>query len=90
MQITFNTKRLYTAAGQIITARYDAADEMIYFSDHSRMIVDQQITCSIAPRDEDDLARKTMRAYDASRFTYAPFAKRVVRDETVEPREIKL
>lgn len=90
MQTTFNTGRLYTAEGQIITARYDAADEMIYFTDHSRMIHDQQITCSIAPRDTEDLARKTMRAYDNSRFTYAPFEKRVKRDESAPVQEYRL
>ena len=49
-----------------------------------------QITCSIPPRDTEDLARKTMRAYDNSRFTYAPFEKRVVRDEAAPVQEIRL
>lgn len=90
MQVTFNTKRLYTAEGQIITARYDAADEMIYFTDHSRMIHDQQITCALPPRDTEELARKTMRAYDNIRFTYAPFEKRVKRDEAAPVLEVRL
>ncbi len=90
MQVTFNTKRQYTAEGQIITARYDEVDEMIYFSDHSRMIVDQQIICSFPPRDPEELAIKTMRAYDNSRFTFAPFAKRVVRDEQAPVLEVRL
>jgi hypothetical protein len=38
MKITFNTGRLYTKAGQIITAEWDADREQIHFNDHSRMI----------------------------------------------------
>ena len=86
MQITFNTNRKYTAEGQIITARYDAEDKKIYFCDHSRMIYDKQIECTLLPpRDAEDLARKTMQAYDNSRHTWAPFDKRPVRDETKAP-----
>lgn len=90
MQTTFNTGRLYTKEGQIITARFDAIDEMIYFTDHSRMIHNQQITCSFPPLDIADLARKTMKAYDRSAFTYAPWEKKVERDESAPVQEYRL
>lgn len=36
MDIIFNTKRLYTAAGQIVRARHDKESNMILFADYSR------------------------------------------------------
>ena len=37
-QITFNTGRLYTARGQVITAVHLPDEEKVRFADHSRMI----------------------------------------------------
>ena len=93
MQITFNTGRLYTAEGQIITARYDAQDEKIYFTDHSRMIADQMIDHPDdhwRPMTELRLAETVMKAYDHGRYTYAPWEKKVVRDETKAPLYFRL
>lgn len=38
LRVTFNTGRLYTAQGQIITALWDTRAQRIHFRDHSRMI----------------------------------------------------
>ena len=84
MQITFNTSRLYTAEGQIITARYDADEEMVYFCDHSRMIYDQMFplaSTACFPMTPSFLATAVMKAYDHHEYTWAPYAKRPVRDE---------
>jgi hypothetical protein len=37
MKLTFNTKRLYTAEGQVITAIHDPEANKVHFSDWSRM-----------------------------------------------------
>lgn len=36
--ITFNTGRLYTAEGQVITVSFDEKTGQVYFADHSRMV----------------------------------------------------
>lgn len=66
--ITFNTSRLYTAEGQIVTASYDPETNLCKFVDHSRMCEGQFVT-SLAhlPVDETTIrlfARRVMRAYD--------------------------
>lgn len=35
---TFNTGRLYTKEGQVISVSFDYRTQMIYFNDHSRMV----------------------------------------------------
>jgi hypothetical protein len=37
MKLTFNTKRLYTAEGQVITAIHDPEANKVHFADWSRM-----------------------------------------------------
>ena len=93
MQITFNTGRLYTKEGQIITARYDAEEEKVYFCDHSRMIYDQMFdlaSTACFPMTPSYLASAVMKAYDHSRHTYAPFDKRPVRDENDKVHDFRL
>lgn len=93
MQITFNTGRLYTREGQIITARYDEADEMVYFTDHSRMIRNQCFplaSTACRPMTPSFLATQLMREYDHGRFTYAPWEKKVERDEEARVHQFRL
>ncbi len=96
MQITFNTGRLYTREGQIITARYDEEEGKTYFTDHSRMIHNQVIEGPMNLPDVEPgyqprfLATFVMEAYDNSRFTYAPWEKKVVQDETAEVHKFRL
>lgn len=93
MQITFNTGRLYTKEGQIITARYDADEEMVYFTDHSRMIVNQMFPLASTacwPMTPSFLATRLMREYDYGRFTCAPWEKAVQRDETATVHQFRL
>ncbi len=93
MQITFNTGRLYTKEGQIITARYDAEDEMVYFTDHSRMIINQMFplaSTACFPMTASYLATAVMKAYDNSRFDYAPWSKEVKRVEDAMVHQFRL
>ena len=72
MQITFNTERMYTARGQIVTAKYDAETGKVWFNDHSRMVsgsftvVDGPEPVSLLwERNHESFARAVMRKYDA-------------------------
>jgi hypothetical protein len=62
MKIYFNTGRLYTAEGQVITAEWDGKDS-ITFRDHSRGIGGTITTCNYN-WDEWHLAKAVMAAYD--------------------------
>lgn len=68
MHITFNTGRLYTHRGQIITAKYDSESGTVWFNDHSRMvsgcfpvIADMSAVWS---RNPESFARAVVRRYD--------------------------
>ena len=70
MEITFNTSRLYTARGQVVTARFDAEAGKVWFKDHSRMVdgsytVDGKV-CEVLWTDKPEaFAKAVMRRYDA-------------------------
>jgi ATP-dependent DNA ligase len=74
--MTFNTGRLYTKRGQIITAQYDDVTGLIRFNDHSRMITGQIIAPSNIPQnietymDRHRFAKIVMRNYDNGGYGY--------------------
>lgn len=72
MEITFNTGRLYTARGQIITARFDPATGKVWFNDHSRMVDggftvkdDPTVLAQMWKAKPEAFAKAVMRRYDA-------------------------
>jgi hypothetical protein len=71
MKITFNTHRLYSPEGQIITAAYDRETQMVTFEDHTRMIAGEFEYSGVSHFSENDprrLARCVMLAYDGFRY----------------------
>lgn len=75
MQITFNTGRLYTRNGQVITARYSPEDCEMTFYDHSRM-VGGRFPYSIGERYSawqkmpQLMARVVIREYDRNAYSW--------------------
>ena len=86
MQITFNTARLYTARGQIVTAKFDPATGTVWFNDHSRMVsgsfvVDNQSVAFTWQRYPESFARAVMRRYDKGGTHECPIEDyRIARD----------
>lgn len=74
MRITFNTGRLYSADGQLISAYYDTDKCEMYFTDHSRLIWGQ-FTYSAGTRysawmnSPRLMAKVVMDHYDAGKYT---------------------
>ncbi len=86
--ITFNTSRLYTREGQVITASYDNVTNMVYFHDHSRMVYGEfsQSFRTMDPIEEqtDYFIRTLMSKYDAGKVEYySPTARDLERQDTV-------
>ena len=73
-RVTFNTGRLYTKEGQIVTAEL-RDNRTVAFDDHSRMIWGEfqlsefSLGDTIWPRDPEAFARCVMKEYDAHRYT---------------------
>jgi hypothetical protein len=87
MKVYFNTGRLYTAEGQVITAEWDGKDS-ITFRDHSRGI-DGVITTCKHIWDELHLAGAVMAAYDRGLYLYPTKEISIVRPDG-EPKKILL
>jgi hypothetical protein len=87
MKIYFNTGRLYTAEGQVITAEWDGKDS-ITFRDHSRGI-GGTITTSNYNWDYYHLAKAVMAAYDHGLYLYPTKAISMVRPDG-KPKKISL
>lgn len=65
INITFNTSRLYTKSGQIISASFDPETSVIKFVDHSRMCEGQFTTIKkITEDDPFTFAKHVMFVYD--------------------------
>jgi len=79
MKITFNTNRLYTTEGQVITAEYDDMTESAKFNDHSRMIAGY-IEYIPMPRSAYDLQELIMHAYDANQYVDDSTSRKLERD----------
>lgn len=72
MEITFNTGRLYTQRGQIITANFDPTTGVVLFNDHSRMVNGSfivegtvQTRSLLWKNNPESFAKAVMRRYDA-------------------------
>jgi hypothetical protein len=65
MKISFNTGRLYTALGQVITVLALPDQNVTLFMDHSRGIGGLIKGC---PAPHDDVPRWVMGAYDRGRY----------------------
>ena len=83
--ITFNTGRLYTREGQIITAHYDDEVEVLTFNDHSRMITGQYPLASTScfPMTPSFLATRLMSMYDRGGYDYSVEAWKLRRQDQV-------
>lgn len=83
MKISFNTGRLYTQEGQVITAEINE-DAEVNFVDHSRMIAGSFIAPPFRgdlPDPERRLARIVMSAYD--HHEYRPTSGKLSRCDVV-------
>lgn len=76
--ITFNTGRLYSANGQLVTAEFDTATGLVKYIDHSRLIEGQfrpqyhvyfAMDRAIYEQDWFTFARSVMRVYDGGSQT---------------------
>lgn len=94
MQITFNTGRMYTNRGQIVTAKFDASTGRVWFNDHSRMcygsfvVNTAPLTLEMLWADPEKAARCAMRHYDNGGVYDCPIedyriARDLREDETV-------
>lgn len=74
MKITFNTHRLYSREGQIITATYNDKTKIVNFEDHTRGVAGA-FTYSgfrhFSMNDPRRLAREVMLTYDSGRYASA-------------------
>jgi hypothetical protein len=68
---TFNTKRPYTEAGQIIHVEYDPLENTTYFHDESRMVAGK-FPNTYADIAQSRLEQLVMMAYDNGLYHYAP------------------
>lgn len=71
MQITFNTGRLYTTRGQVITAAWNPETRKILFSDHSRMIygeIEPKVSANHEFTDLGNFIANVMNRYDAGDY----------------------
>lgn len=98
LKICFNTSRLYSSEGQVITALFDKERSLIVFYDHSRMIdgsmsvEDWEVNERWAVSSES-FARFIMRRYDQGHyapFLYAQDQRLVCRDDSVTPLVFKI
>lgn len=98
-KICFNTGRLYTKEGQVITAQFDPENNTVVFNDHSRMVCGKfSVTSFAAERivgsPDYEFPRIVMRRYDSGDFDHGyTFDKDMVevhRDDTVEPMDLRI
>ena len=87
MRFTFNTGRLYTNEGQVITVDWDPASCVVLFNDHSRMISGEtelslgfRYQGANGPR---NLIRALMAKYDAGQYLYSTSADDLPRGDVV-------
>jgi hypothetical protein len=91
MKITFNTSRLYTDRGQVITAEFDGETGKVWFNDHSRM-VDGGFTVKVGrsaimgewEANPEAFARCVMRHYDAGGTHDIPYEDYILSRELRE------
>lgn len=82
-KITFNTGRLYTAEGQVITA--ELHDDRVLFKDHSRLICGEVVEPYPRPLTSlDHFVRWVMHRYDSNQYRMSVDAIGLDRAETVE------
>jgi hypothetical protein len=87
MKVFFNTGRLYTKEGQVISAEWDGKGNIL-FCDHSRGI-GGTITTSNYNWDEYHLAKAIMAAYDHGLYLHTLAGMNMKRPEG-EPKRIQL
>jgi hypothetical protein len=80
LKITFNTGRLYTALGQVVTVLVLANQNATLFMDHSRGISGQIKGC---PASRDDVPHWVMGAYDRGCYTPDQDAMNLDRLDTI-------
>jgi hypothetical protein len=68
MKITFNTGRLYTKEGQVVSAQFDECEEKIWFNDHSRGVWGCIDAPNKAFRTPGGLADYVMARYDRHEY----------------------